>query len=353
MYQKGSVFMEKLKAAVVGAGIFGSFHCRAFYEMPDVDLIAICDLNKARAEKLAAEFGIPQVYTDHREMLAKSGADFVTIATPDHLHAQVAIDTANAGINFLVEKPFATKREDIYNMRNAIERNNVRAMCDLHNRSSQPYAMAKQIIDSGRFGNVYNMYIRLNDNKSVATDMLSWSASSSIMWFLGSHSLDLLSYLCGSRPKTVYSLSRKGILEKLGVNTVDIYQTSIEFENGVIAQMENGWITPNANPCVNDIKCNLTGDKGMIAIDASNHNLIQFYSDNKVMVPDIIVRNQIHGRVKGFAYESIRSLVDKLAADEPFTVSLEDAARTSLAILAIMESAKTRMPVEIDYGFLA
>ena len=70
-------------------------------------------------------------------------------------------------------------------------------------------------------------------------------------------------------------------------------------------------------------------------------------------MPDIIVRNRIHGRVKGFAYESIRSFVDKLAADEPFIVSLEDAARASLAILAIMESAKTRTPVEIDYGPLA
>ena len=69
-------------------------------------------------------------------------------------------------------------------------------------------------------------------------------------------------------------------------------------------------------------------------------------------VPDVLVRNRIHGRVKGFAYESIRSFVDKLAADEPFVVSLEDAARTSLAILAIMESAKTRMPVEVDYSGL-
>ena len=91
----------------------------------------------------------------------------------------------------------------------------------------------------------------------------------------------------------------------------------------------------------------------MVAIDASNHNLIQFYSDDKVTVPDIIVRNQIHGRVKGFAYESIRSFVDQLAADKPFVVLLEDAARTSLAILAIMESAKKRMPVDVDYGILA
>ena len=66
----------------------------------------------------------------------------------------------------------------------------------------------------------------------------------------------------------------------------------------------------------------------------------------------MLVKNSVFGRCTGFAYESIRSFVDKLAADEPFVVSLEDAARTSLAILAIMESAKTRMPVEVDYSGL-
>ena len=115
--------------------------------------------------------------------------------------------------------------------------------------------------------------------------------------------------------------------------------------------MEKGWITPNANMGLNDIKCNLTGDKGMIAIDTTHHNMIQMFTDTSASVPDVLVRNRVHGRVKGFAYESIRSFVDCLAADAPFVVSLEDAARTTLAILAIMESAKTRMPVEVKYDF--
>ena len=133
------------------------------------------------------------------------------------------------------------------------------------------------------------------------------------------------------------------------MDTVDEYLTTLEFENGCVAQMENGWITPNANPCVNDIKFNLLGTKGMVAIDASNHNLVQLYTDDKVVVPDVIVQNSIFGQPKGFAFESIRSFVDCLRTGEAFHVSLEDAARASLVILAILESAKTRMPVAVDY----
>jgi hypothetical protein len=61
----------------------------------------------------------------------------------------------------------------------------------------------------------------------------------------------------------------------------------------------------------------------------------------------VLVRNSVHGRVKGFAYESIRSFIDKLATGEDFIVSLEDAAQVSLVILAIMESAEKHRLVDI------
>ncbi len=341
--------MEKIKAAIVGAGIFGSFHARTFHEMSYVETVGICDLDKGRAEKLAAEFSIPGVYTDHREMIKKSGCDFISIATPDHLHATVAIDAAYAKCDFLVEKPFATTRKEIHAMREAIEKNGVRAMCDLHNRSSQPYAIAKQMIDSGAVGNVYSMYIRLNDNKTVATDMLSWSSASSILWFLGSHSLDLISYLCGSRPRTVYSLSRKGILQKLGVDTVDMYQTAIEFENGVIAQMENGWVVPNGNTALIDMKCNILCEKGAFNINTSNSDMLQVLTEDKTSTPNCIARPIINGRVEGFAPNNIRSFVDALMADTPFNVAVAEAADGCLAILSILESAEKRQMVEVQY----
>jgi predicted dehydrogenase len=177
--------------------------------------------------------------------------------------------------------------------------------------------------------------------------LLPWAAKSSILWFLGSHSLDTLRWMFDDEVARVYAVSRAGVLQDLGVDTVDEYLTTIEFKKGGIAQMENGWITPNANPCVNDIKFNALGTKGMISIDTSHHNLIQKYTDTAVTVPDVLVQNSVFGFPKGFAFESIRSFVDCLLTGQEFHVSVQDAANTSLAILAIMESAKTRMPVEV------
>ncbi len=341
--------MEKLRMGIVGAGTWGETHASIYNEHLFAQTVAICDSNRTRAEQMAAKFGIEEVYTDYREMAQKSSCDAIAIVTPDFLHADIAVACANAGKHLLIEKPLATTREDVYRMMEAFEKNKVRVMVDLHNRWNPTVNTAKQEIEAGSLGTPYSAYGRLNDVKWVATDMLSWAARSSILWFLGSHSLDTLRWLMNSDVERVYAVSREGVLKKLGVDVPDMYLTTLEFKNGCIAQMENGWITPNANTCINDIKFTVLGTDGMINIDCSSHNMIQMVTDTKVTTPDIIVKNRIAGRVKGFAYESIRSYVDRLIDGQDFLVSVEDAAHTSLALLAVLESAQTRKPVTVQY----
>jgi len=336
---------EKIKIAVIGAGTWGGTHARIYREHPLAEVTAICDQNKGRAERLAAELGIDAVYDDYNEMLRHGGFDAAAIVTPDFAHADIAVAAANAKKHILIEKPLATTRDDAFRIVDAVEKNNVRAMVDFHNRWNPPFNAAYQSIRSGELGVVYTGSIRLNDCKWVATCMLPWAASSSILWFLGSHSVDTMRWLFGDEVSRVYSISRKGLLQSMGVDTEDCYYTTLEFKNGGVAHMENGWVTPDANPNVNDFKCNILGTKGMISIDATNHNLIQKYTDTSVSVPDILVTNTVFDRVNGFAYESIRSFVDCLYSGEPFKVSLTDALNTTLILLAVMESAAKRAPV--------
>lgn len=340
---------SKLKIAIVGAGIWGENHAKIYQAHPFVEVTAICDRNRERAEEVAAGTGIPKVFGDVEAMLREADCDAVSIVTPDFAHGDIAVAVANHKKHMLIEKPLATTREDVFRILEAVEKNKVRAMVDLHNRWNPPFHTGHQAVEAGEIGTPLTGYMRLNDIKWVATDMLPWAASSSILWFLGSHSLDTLSWFFDSRLRRVYSVSTSGVLKGLGVDTVDSYLTTLEFENGGIAQMENGWITPNANPCVNDMKFNILGDKGMIAIDASNHNLVQKYTENSVTVPDVLVQNTVFGTPKGFAFESIRSFADCLLSGADFHVSLQQSAEVSLGILAIMESAKSRMPVEVKY----
>lgn len=343
--------MEMKKVAIIGAGTWGHTHASIYNEHPYVTLAGVCDTDYDKAKTLADKFGVPQehVYANHLEMLEKCDFDVAAIVTPDFLHRDLCVDCANAKKDMICEKPMATTRQDVIDIMESIERNQVRIMVDLHNRFSPPFARTKQSIDEGELGTPYHAYFRLNDIKYVPTQMLPWAEKSSILWFLGSHSVDTLRWIFASEVKRVYCVSRKGILADMGVDVDDVYMTTLEFENGAVAQMENGWITPDTHPCINDIKFNIMGTKGMVSLDLSNNQMIERFTEEKCDRPDVLVKHFVHGQANGFSYQSIRYFIDRIIDGKESIISAKDAANTSLVILAIMESAKTRTPVEVKY----
>lgn len=340
--------MKQLRMAIVGAGTWGETHAKIYREYSNVELCAICDMNRSRAEELAQKYGIPEVYSDYNEMLEKAGCDAVAIVTPDFAHRDIAVAAANAKKHILIEKPIATTREDTLAIVEAVERNGVRAMVDLHNRWNPPFNSIRQVLDSGEAGKPLCAQIRLNDIRYVATDKLSWSAKSSILWFLGSHSMDTLCWLMDSEPEEVYAFKHEGILKSLGVDTPDFYMTQIKFKNGAVAQMENGWVTPNGNGNNNDFRFYMLCEKMKFDANVTNHDMLKIATDEKLMTHELIVRNFVFDKCKGFAYESIRSFVDCLLADKEFHVSLREAANVTLSLLAVMESAETGKPVKTN-----
>lgn len=341
--------MEKIKMGIVGAGLWGETHAHIYSTYEHAEVVAVCDQNLERANAFAAKFGIKEVYQDYHEMAQKSSCDAVAIVTPDFLHADIAVAFAEAKKHMLIEKPLATTREDVYRMMDSISKNGVRAMVDLHNRWSPPFHAVKNEIATGNYGKPISAYIRLNDTKYVPTKMLAWAAKSSIIWFLGSHSLDTLSWLVDDVPEEVYCVSHKGVLQSMGVDTDDVFLSTIQYKKGTIAQMENGWVTPLGNSCINDFKFNMVLEKGKFDIDASSHNLVQMTTEDRVITPDPMVSNHIFGLYKGFTHESIRSFIDKLISGEEFLVPLEDAMRGSLTLVSILESAKERRPVKVRF----
>ncbi|HCG63552.1 MAG: gfo/Idh/MocA family oxidoreductase [Spirochaetae bacterium HGW-Spirochaetae-4] len=341
--------MERpLRWGIIGAGTWGKTHADLIKNHHLTELVAIADLDKGRADALANSYGASS-YDDYREMLAKEKLDAVSVVTPDFAHAEPFIACCEAKVDVLLEKPLATTHEDLHAMYAAYKKSGIRCMVDFHNRWNPPIALAYEDIRAGKIGDIVSMYYRLNDTIFVPTEMLAWSAKSSILWFLGSHTVDTLRFFAQSEIKSVYSLSRSEVLVKRGVDAPDVYQTMVEFNNGVIATMENGWITPNTHPHWNDIKVNVTGTKGMFNMDLTNNQTIERYLEDVSDHPDVLIKPIIHGKPTGFSYASIVSFIERLYNKEDFIVSFEDAYKDSKVILAIMESSEKRQIVEVSY----
>ena len=335
-----------LKVAVIGCGTWGANHAKIYQRHPCTQLVAVCDTNAARAQALADEMGTDW-YTDYREMLGK--CDAVSIVTPDFAHTEPLLAACEYKKHILLEKPLATKHKDLQTIYNAVTSSGVRIMVDFHNRWSPPFHAAYEAIQAQELGALQSAYLRLNDIQWVATDLLPWAGQSSVLWFLGSHSVDTLQWLFDDTITRVYSVSTRGVLEAQGLAVEDQYLSTLEFSRGGIAQMENGWITPNGNPCVNDLRATLLGSKGMLQINGSDNQLLQKITAERVQNPDVLVQNSIFGMPRGFAFESIRAFVDALVQDQEFPVSFSSSMRVSEVILAIIDSAKRREPIAINY----
>jgi len=77
--------------------------------------------------------------------------------------------------------------------------------------------------------------------------------------------------------------------------------------------------------------------------------LIQIATEQRTEVPDILVSNMVFDRCKGLSYESIRDFVDRLVDGKPFRVSLDEARKNAITIIAILESAEKKIPIDVNF----
>ena len=94
-----------VRIAVIGAGVIGNVHARALTDLDTVDLVAIADLDEAKAAALAAKYGVTESTSDVEALLQRGDIDAVTICTPSGIHADLAVAALNAGKHVVVEKP--------------------------------------------------------------------------------------------------------------------------------------------------------------------------------------------------------------------------------------------------------
>src|SRR5688572_1897469 len=102
-----SMSQPPVRFGLVGFGAWGQFHAQSIAGNPQADLVAITAPSAASREIAAKDYPKAQVFSDHREMLAKVKLDIVDVVTPSHTHLAIATDALNAGCHLLLEKPMA------------------------------------------------------------------------------------------------------------------------------------------------------------------------------------------------------------------------------------------------------
>jgi predicted dehydrogenase len=339
--------MSKLKAVVVGAGYFSRFHYEAWTRIPEVDIVAACDLDASRVEVMCKEHDIPRSYTSFAEMLDTETPDFVDIVTPPATHLELCREAAQRKVHIICQKALAPDFETAQAIVEVTSNAGIRFMVHENFRFQPWHREIKKLLERGVIGGkLFNVLFRMRQGDGWGEDAYLdrqpyfREMEQLLVYETGIHFIDTFRYLAGEVSSVYAQLSRLNPV----IAGEDAGIILFQFENGATGLWDaNRYNESNhPNPRYTFGEFLVEGDQGSIRL----------YSDGRLTVQPLGKPETDHAYAhedKGFAgdcvYAAQRHFIDQYLADAPFETG-GDAYLKSLRVQeAIYESAKTHLPV--------
>ena len=203
-----------MRYALIGCGRVSVNHLSAA-EDNGLEIVALCDIVRERAEARKREFSLPEqtrIYTDYREMLQKEQPQLVAIATSSGSHADIAVDCIEAGCHVIVEKPIALSLADADRILAAQKRRNVKVCANHQNRFNAAVHQTRNAYLAGRFGKLLYATTSIHwrrDADYYGSDEWrgTWAQDGGVLMNQGIHAIDLLRWMLGDDLTTVVGMT--------------------------------------------------------------------------------------------------------------------------------------------------
>ena len=217
-----------LKVGVIGLGAMGKNHARVYSELPEAELVGVADVNFELAQGVAKRYNTVS-FTDYKELL-KQEVHAVSIAVPTSLHSQVAVDTARAGVNMLVEKPIANTVDAAAEIVKSTEENGVKLMIGHVERFNPVIPIINREIQNDEV--ILIETTRIGPHPPRVKDV-------GVIVDLAVHDIDLIRYLTRAEFKRIHAVAS-------GIHSAyeDCAILLFEMTNGVLARVTVNWLTP-------------------------------------------------------------------------------------------------------------
>ena len=230
---------EELGFGILGAGLVAPFHAKSVQESNGGRLVAFCDTDKTRADKMAAAYGVAAFYK-LEDMLRDPSIDVVNVALPNHLHRDAVILCAAAGKHVLTEKPPAMSLKDTDEMILACRRAGTRFGCTVQCRVRKSIQAVKRAFESGRFGKLlhadaFMKWFRSTEYYQSDAWRMSRQSGAGVTVQHAFHYIDLLRYIAGPAARVQ---ARMANLAHPSVALEDTLLAFVDFQNGAQGVVE-------------------------------------------------------------------------------------------------------------------
>lgn len=328
---QGSNGKRKLRVGVVGLGWAGERHLEGYQALPDIEISALAGLEEDKLQELGLAYQIPHLYRDYQDLVAREDLDIVSVCTPNHLHAPIAIAALQQGKHVLCEKPLARDSKEAEAMVKAAVSGNRVLQVAFNHRQRGDVQVLRHFVEENKLGRIYHVKATWM-RRSGIPGMGSWFTSRHMagggpLIDLGVHILDLALFLLDEPEiKSVsaatyaelgpqgrgFSRSRK-MTTGSAYEVEDLATAFLRLGDGATVNLEASWaVYGGAN---DDFGVTLYGTDGGAEIHVQDYgwqDTLRIYTDAAgvpaVLSPDV-------GKGEGH-FAVVRNFVNAVRADE-------------------------------------
>ncbi|MEI7904194.1 MAG: Gfo/Idh/MocA family oxidoreductase [Candidatus Firestonebacteria bacterium] len=340
----------KFGYGIIGAGVIGPTHAWAVKELEaKAELIAIADIEEAKAAAMAKDFAGSSVYKDYKELLKNKDIDIVSVCVPSGLHGMVVKDAAKAGKHIVCEKPIEITLPKIDEMVKACKDAKVKLACIFQRRMQPESIVLKKKIASGAFGKIvtgsaYQKFYRSPEYYKSAGWRASWELDGGgALMNQCVHGIDLITWLMGG-------ISSVNAICETKIHDIKVEDTSlalVRFKNGAVGVLEG---TTSVYPGFST-RFEIGGEKGCVALTDSGFVAWDFKDEKE---KPVLVGETKEGtasdnkavKVSGHTLQ-IADIMDAIKENREPVCNGEEGRKAVEVILAIYKSAKEKKEIKL------
>jgi len=258
-----------IRVAVIGVGSMGQNHARVLFDAENCELVAVADNNELNVARMGRKYHA-KGYTDYRKMILNENLDAVSIAVPTNFHRDVAKFCLENRKHVLLEKTISSNESEAREIIDAANRNDVKLMIGHIERFNPAIQELKARLARGELGEIYKIEVQRIGPFPVRV------ADVGVIVDLSVHDLDIINYLTGTFPVTIYAETQ----QKLHPKFEDSVTAIMRFGGGSLVLLDINYLSPTK---VRMLK--IYGKKGMFKVNYLTQELY-FYENNSFYSDD-------------------------------------------------------------------
>jgi UDP-N-acetyl-2-amino-2-deoxyglucuronate dehydrogenase len=344
--------MKEYGFGILGAGIVSPFHCKSVKASKGGRLIAICDMSRERADKLAAEFGV-KAYYSLADMLKDPAVDVVNVCLPNHLHYEAVLACAAAGKHVLTEKPPAMTLKETDAMIAACLKANVKFGCTVQCRVRKAIQAIRTAIAEGRFGKLLQAdavmkWFRSTDYYKSDAWRMSRKSGAGVTVQHAFHYIDLIQYLAGPAARVDARMTNLAHPE---VKIEDTLYAFIDFKGGARGMVE----ASTAMWPGTDIRIEIHGTDGTAIMTGEKMAVWKFREekpgDEEIRACGSTAQSTGATGAADFGYLDhafvVQDMIDAIRENREVCIPVASVRPTLEIVLAMYQSAAQGKPVDL------